>query len=157
MGLFAYTRKLPSQLELFQKWVREVAEYRIEQFMAGKDPDQPDHKIVWGRGPKDKPHIQIDRKRSDLPNDEQFHVVMIDGEKYLAKFVKIAINVIREANNDTSINILEDLLRKSFPEKDRDFLSTRKVRITPIANDVGYEISFSWVRCLIKPIIQDKF
>lgn len=114
-GLFAYTRKLPSQLELFQKWVREVAEYRIEQFMAGKDPDQPDHKIVWGRGPKDKPHIQIDRKRSDLPDDEQFHLVMIDGEKYLAKFVKIAINVIHDANNDTSINILEDLLRKSFP------------------------------------------
>lgn len=141
-GLFAYARELPSQLELFLQWVREIVEYRIEQYMAGKDPDQPDHKIIWGRDPKDKPHIQIDRKRSDLPDDEQFHVVMIDGEKYLAKFVKIAINVIRDAINDTSINILEDLLRKSFPEKDRDFLSTRKVRIRPIANDVGYEISF---------------
>jgi len=139
---FIYTRELPAQLDLFHQWVREIAEYRILNYMAGRDPDQPDHKIVWGRGPNDKPHIHIDRKRSDLPEDEQFHLVVINGGKYLAKFVKIAINVVKDPKDSASPNLLEELVRRTFPGKDRDYLSTRKVRITPIANDVGFEISF---------------
>lgn len=139
---FTYTRELPVQLDLFHQWIREIAEYRVESYMTGKDPDHPDHKIVWGKGSDDKPHIQIDRKRSDLPADEQFHLVEINGEKYLARFVKIAINVIRDSNNDSSTNMLETILKQTFPGKDKAYLATRKVRITPIANNVGYEISF---------------
>ena len=101
--------------ETLREMVRELAEWRLADYLLRKAPADGDGviraKVSHAGG---RPILFLDRDRyPDTPRG--WTRVVADGEEYEANFVKIALNVMRRPGERE--NVLGDVLRRWFGEQ----------------------------------------
>ena len=95
-----------------QELARELAEWRLAEYLDRVHRDKADFTTLKVSHSGGSPILFLPSgaERADLPNG--WTSVLIDGETYQANFVKIAVNVVRKAGDDT--NQLPRILRGWF-------------------------------------------
>jgi hypothetical protein len=118
-GMFRYTPPVPSeQREAFQGLVRELVEWRLAEYLdrgvgAGEAGAEGGGSFELKVSHADGKPILFLPSRARAPNlPEGWQEVVIDGERYRANFVKIAINVVRSL--DSEDNVIARVLRGWF-------------------------------------------
>ena len=115
-GVFRSVGVEGGEREAFQELVREIVDWRVGEYLDRKSLDQSAGesfvvKVNHNRqGPCLLP-LQRD-KYPQIPEGEA--TVVIEGEEYVARFVSIAVNVVRRAGEKE--NLLPGMLRKWFGE-----------------------------------------
>ena len=105
--------------------VREIVEWRLADYLDGKrrkhdlavrDAGSSPAFVCKVNHTAGRPIVfPIDRKRyPDIPTG--WTGLLVDGERYKANFVKVALNVVR-TENDGKTNVLPDILRGFFGER----------------------------------------
>jgi hypothetical protein len=111
--MFRYRRRVAAaNQEAFRLLVTEIVEWRIAQYLghggAGMADDAFEMKVSHAGG---CPILFLDRARAaGAPTGWQ--PVMIDGERFDANFVKVAVNVVRRPGAEK--NVLPEILRRWF-------------------------------------------
>ena len=115
-GVFRSVGVEGGEREAFQELVREIVDWRVGEYLDRKSLDQSAGesfvvKVNHNRqGPCLLP-LQRD-KYPQIPEGEA--TVVIEGEEYVARFVSIAVNVVRRVGEKE--NLLPGMLRKWFGE-----------------------------------------
>jgi superfamily II DNA or RNA helicase/HKD family nuclease/diadenosine tetraphosphate (Ap4A) HIT family hydrolase len=104
----------PDLLEPFQEMVREVAEWRLAEYLDRKGRDKAGHATLKVSHASGRPILFLPQgpEREDLP--EGWTEVEADGERLSLNFVKIAVNVARRGADEA--NVLPEVLRRWFGE-----------------------------------------
>ncbi len=102
----------PHQVESFQELVRELADWRVADYLSRKEVSATSTftcKVFHQSG---KPILKLpNRERVDgIP--EGWTEVIVNGETYEANFVQIAVNVMRRPGAEE--NVLPEILRSMF-------------------------------------------
>lgn len=113
-GVFRYRQAVPESSRAgFQRLVRELAEWRLAEYLSRADEPLLDAAFTMKVSHSGGQPILFLPDRSKVVNiPEGWHVVMIEGRRYQAHFVKIAVNVVRSA--DSNDNALPSILRGWF-------------------------------------------
>jgi hypothetical protein len=112
-GEFATTFAVPEELrEPLQDLVRELVEWRLVAYLAGKQAGGRDRVVAQVSRPQDRPILFLpDRERvEDVP--EGWQTVVIDGEELQANFGKVAVDEVTRPGSTQ--NILPEILRKWY-------------------------------------------
>lgn len=137
-GMFAYTGPQPVYKQVFENAMLERIQFRLTDYFERRFERHNVFSVIQagsrgiimlGNDPKDQ-----------VPRGRAWKVVLIDGERFYAKFAKVAINVLKEKpNEDRSIpNRLTDVLEHWFGKGRYLSKYNNRVRITiaPNENDV---------------------
>lgn len=104
----------PEQRAAFQELVRELAEWRLAEYLSRTDETAAAGTAFTCKvsHSNDRPILFLPDRSThpQIPSDWQ--PVEADGQRYEANFVKIAINVLREPGTET--NLLPELLKRWF-------------------------------------------
>ena len=102
----------PEQRDTFQELVREIVDWRLAEYLARNVGETQSRFVCKVSHANKRPILFLpDRAQNpDLPSG--WTDVTIDGEKYEADFVKVALNVVRRKGSD--INELPAILRGWF-------------------------------------------
>lgn len=113
-SVFRYRQSIPASARAgFQRLVREVAEWRLTEYLSRTDEaplqDAFTMKVSHSAG---QPILFLPDRSKVAGIPEGWQSVLIDGRPYRANFVKIAVNVVRPADGDD--NALPAILRGWF-------------------------------------------
>jgi superfamily II DNA or RNA helicase/diadenosine tetraphosphate (Ap4A) HIT family hydrolase len=102
----------PDTAQAVQELVREVAEWRLTEYLDRAQTQTAGYSTIKVSQSNGKPilFLPAEPERSDLPNG--WTDVLIDGKAYSAHFVKIAVNVLRQAGDED--NVLPRIVRGWF-------------------------------------------
>ncbi|MDQ3347663.1 MAG: DUF3427 domain-containing protein [Acidobacteriota bacterium] len=112
-GVFRSTMTVrASAAQGLQELVRELAEWRLTQYLDRVEVQTGGYSTLKVSHSSGKPilYLPVGPERSDLPDD--WTEVDIDGQRYEANFVKVAVNVVRRPGQDA--NELPRILRGWF-------------------------------------------
>jgi hypothetical protein len=102
--------------DVFQDQVREITEWRLEEYLHRLRHDSSGSRIVCKVfHSSGRPIIRLPDRNTVGEIPEGWQKVIADGEEYEANFRKIAVNVLRQPGQDR--NELHDLLRRWFGPK----------------------------------------
>ncbi len=109
-SIFRFLQNVPERAEA-QALIRELTELRLAMYLARKEAVAEEQFILNVSHAGQRPIIFLDRKKSDaLPQGTV--PLLVNGQRFEADFVKIAVNVIREEGKDS--NELPRVLRQWF-------------------------------------------
>jgi superfamily II DNA or RNA helicase/diadenosine tetraphosphate (Ap4A) HIT family hydrolase len=114
-GTFRYLRPVSDGLRAaFQQLVRELVDWRIAEYLSrsagtGIASDSFVMKVSHTNG---RPILFLPDRTSSPSIPEGWQTVIVDGKPHQARFVKVAVNVVREPGSDT--NVLPAILRDWF-------------------------------------------
>lgn len=99
--------------EAFRELVRELVDWRLAEYLF-REPAKPDKsgflmKVSHSSG---KPILFLPLRKQNPGIPEGWQTVSIDGDRYRANFVKVAVNVVCAVDSDK--NVLSKLLRSWF-------------------------------------------
>ena len=114
--------------------VSELIDYRLCRYLDGKAKQPGEWRLRVSQA-KGRPIVWLDRPRNPgLPEGEA--KLLIDGREYTGVFVKIALNVVRDA--DGGPNRLPGILREWFGEQAGSPGTNQMVRYQPGGGTVDY-------------------
>lgn len=98
--------------DLFRHLIAEIVEARLAEYLSGKR--QASHKnAFWCKVFSNKRHAILKLDRSRYPNIPEGETeLLVDGERYVARFVKIALNTMYRVGG--SENALPEVLTRWF-------------------------------------------
>lgn len=101
----------PEDEEVFASLVAELVDYRLCRYLDQKAGETGNWRLRVGQT-NGKPLIWLNREQNaGLPEGDA--VIVVDGRRYVASFVKIALNVVRSVDQPSG-NDLPELLRQWY-------------------------------------------
>ena len=148
-GLFRYTGPTPSDEGPFRAAVAERVDWRLHNYFERKFERRNVYKLLpAGEG---KVCIMLGNAPApDTPAGGGWRVVLIRGTRYFAKFVTVAVNLIKDAPDDAPVvpNRLTELMGDLFGCPAAE-LAGRSVRLIRDAHDEAWTIEpAQWVRAV---------
>lgn len=119
-GVFGTTSRFETTFpDALCSLVREIVDWRLADYL---DRERRKHELSSlafigkvSHNAQGEPMVFINRQRDpDIPTG--WTEILVDGERYKANFVKVALNVVR-TENDGKTNVLPDILRGFFGER----------------------------------------
>jgi hypothetical protein len=114
-GVFRYLQDIPDHLRAaFQPLVRELVDWRLAEYLSrsagtGETSGSFVMKVSHTNG---RPILFLPDRASSSSIPEGWQTVIVDGKPHRARFVKVAVNVVRKPGSDT--NVLPAILRGWF-------------------------------------------